>query len=131
MWVRDAEALTKPGDVLYPGQIKGNHVYISFEAAEAVGRVIQTILTSPRVPRRLKDELLYVALTTLRDLEHHKHLEPLAEVMRRHLIEPYGFREQGNYLYILKQCFDQQDHVLRAQLRRFKAELDAALESAI
>ncbi|WP_223532792.1 hypothetical protein [Pseudomonas sp. GL-RE-20] len=126
VWVRDAEALTKPGDVLTPDQREGNHIHISFEAAKAIGHVIQAILLSPRVPRRLKDELLGVALTTLQALEQHAHLAPLARVMRKHLIEPYGFREQNNYLYILKQCFDEQDHMLRAHLRSFSEELDAA-----
>jgi hypothetical protein len=130
-WVRDAEALTKPGDVLLPAQLEGNHIHISFEAAEAIGRVVQTILTSPRVPQRLKDELLGVALTTLRDLEQRAHLAPLARVMRVHLIEPYGFREQNNYLYILKRCFDEQDHVLRAHLGRFSEDLDASRGAAL
>jgi hypothetical protein len=51
--------------------------------------------------------------------------------MRTHLINPYGFREQNNYLYILKQCFDEQDHVLRAYLGRFTEELDAAWGAAL
>lgn len=130
VWIRDAEVLTQPGDVLRPDQLAGNHVYISFEAAEAIGRVIQPILMSPRVPHRLKNELLGVALTTLRDLEQHAHLAPLAEVMRAHLIKPYGFQEQNNYVDILKQCFDGQDHVLRAYLERFSEELDAARGAA-
>jgi len=130
VWVRDAEALTKPGDVLFPDQLEGNHIYISFEAAEAIGRVIQVILMSPRVSRRLKNELFGIALTTLRDLEQHAHLSPLARVMRAHLIEPYGFREKNNYLYILKQSFDEQDPVLRAFLGRFSEELDAAWGAA-
>lgn len=126
VWVKDADALTKPGDVLLPDQLEGNHIYISFEAAEASGRVVKAILMSPRVPKRLKEQLLGVALTTLRDLEQTAHLAPLARVMRAHLIEPYGFREQNNYLHILKQCFDEQDHVLQASLGRFSEELDAA-----
>lgn len=126
VWVRDAEALTEPGDILRPDQLEGNHIYIAFEAAEAIGRVIKIILMSPRVPCRLKHELLSVALTTLRDLEKRAHLAPLARVMRAHLIEPYSFLKQSNYLYTLKQCFDEQDHVLRAQLRCFSEELDAA-----
>jgi hypothetical protein len=94
VWVGDAAALTTPGDVLRPDQLEGNHIYISFEAAEATGQVIQAILMSPRVPRRLKNELLGIALTTLRGLEQCAHLAPLAMVMRSHLIAPYGFREQ-------------------------------------
>jgi hypothetical protein len=131
VWVEDAVALTKPGDVLLPDQHEGNHIYISFEAAEAIGRVIQSILMSPRVPNRLKGELLGVALTTLRDLEQRPHLAKLATVMRAHLIQPYGFREKNNYLDILKQCFDEQDHVLRAHLGRFSEELDVAQEAAL
>src|SRR5690606_25138032 len=125
VWVRDAEALARPGDALLSDQREGSHVYISFQAAEAIGRVIQTILMSPRVPRGLKGQLLRVALTTLRDLEQRAHLTPLARVMRVHLIEPYGFKEQNNYLGILKLCFDEQDHVLRADLGRFSKALDA------
>lgn len=131
VWVKDAVALTKPGDVLLPDQLEGNHIYISFEAAESIGRVIQTILMSPRVPHRLKNQLFGVVLTTLRDLEQCTHLASLAGVMRAHLIEPYGFREQPNYLNILKQCFDEQDHVLRAYLGRFSEELDAAQGNAL
>lgn len=127
VWVRDADALTKPGEGALTDHSEGNHVHISFEAAEAIGRVIQPILMSPRVPFQLKQELLGVALTTLRDLEQHAHLAKLASVMREHLIKPYGFREQNNYLYALKQCFDEQDHVLRAQLGRLNEELNAAL----
>lgn len=124
-WIKDAEELTKPGDVVAADQLDGEHVYIAFEAAEAIGGVIQPILMSPRVTRRLKEALLGMALTALRDLEHREHLRPLANVMRAHLIQPYGIRD-NNYLYILKRCFDEQDHVLRAHLGSFRDALDAA-----
>lgn len=127
VWVWDAEALTKPGDVLRSDQYEGGHIYISFEAAEAIGCVIHAILMSPRVPHRLKSELLGVALKTLKNMECRSHLEVLATVMRAHLIEPYGFREQNNYLVILKQCFDEQDPEFRAGLEHFSGELNAAL----
>lgn len=127
VWVRDAEALTNPGEEPLPDHPDSNHVHISFEAAEVIGRVIQVILMSPRVPNRLKEELLGVALYTLRDLEQCAHLAPLASAMRANLIEPYGFREQNSYLYVLKQCFDEQDHVLRAHLRRLNEQLNAAM----
>lgn len=103
---------------------------ISFEAAEAIGRVIQPILMSPCVTQRLKQELLGMALTTLRDLEQRAHLAPLA-VMRAHLVNPYGFRHQNNYLDVLKQCFDEQDHVLRAHLGRLNEDLNTALGATL
>jgi len=129
-WVREAEILTTPEQQISAEQLEGDHVFIAFEAAEAVGRVLQPILGSPNVTWRLKSKLLGVALSALRDLQQQRQLEPLATVLRRHLIEPYGFRESHERLSILKQCFDDQDHVLRAHLGRFEAELDAALAVA-
>lgn len=131
VWVRDAEALTERGVVALPNQLDGNHIYIAFEAAEAIGRVIQPILMSSHLPLRLKVELLGVALTTLQDLQKYEHLKLLAKVMRSHLIEPYGFREKNDYLYVLKQCFDKQDPVLRAHLALFSQELRTAGEAAL
>lgn len=130
VWVRDAEALIQGDDIARPNQLEGDHIYISFEAAEAMGRVIQVILMSPRVPLRLKSELLSVALGTLKDLQKHANLAELARVTRTRLIEPYGYREKNNYVQILKQFFDDQDHVLRAHLALFKEELDDAREAA-
>jgi len=131
VWIRDADSLTRPDEELLPDHPEGNHVHISFEAAEAIGRVIHPILMSPRVTRRLKQELLSVALTALRDLERRAHLAPLSKVMREHLIKPYGFKEQDNYLYALKHGFDEQDHVLRSCLGRFNEELNKALDTEL
>lgn len=130
-WVREAQFLTNPGDVLLPDQHEGNHVYISFEAVDAIGRVIHSILTSARVSHQLKIELFGMALTTLRDIELYAHLAPLAELMRTHLIQPYGFSAEIDYLYILKRYFNEQDHVLLADLDRFSLDLDAARESSL
>lgn len=129
-WIRDADSLTQPDDVLLPDQWEGAHVHISFEAAQAIGRVMHAILISPRVTHRLKDELLGMALTALRDLERREHLRPLARVLEAHLIEPYGFREHNRYLDALKRCFDGQDHVLRAELGPFRDALEAAIGTA-
>jgi hypothetical protein len=51
--------------------------------------------------------------------------------MRANLIEPLGFREQNCYLHMLKQCYDEQVHLLQAHLGRFSAELDAAQGDAL
>ena len=72
-----------------------------------------------------------MALTALRELEACKHLHPLADVLRAHLIEPYGFNEGPAYLSALKGHFDKQDHALRAHLRSFKDALDAARAAAM
>lgn len=129
VWIRDAAVLTEPSDVLHQNQPERSHIYISFEAAEAIGRVIQVVLMSTRVTQRVKQELLSVALDTLRYLEGYTHLLPLAGVMRAHLIEPYGYSQHNDYLITLKQYFDEQDHILKDQLGRFNEDLNAALET--
>lgn len=130
VWIRDAEALTEPGEVLHQYPHERSHIYISFEAAEAIGRVIQVILMSNRVTHQVKRELLGLALTTLRDLDRFAHLSPLAKVMRTHLIEPYEYSRDNDYLFTLKHCFEEQDHILRAHLGSFNEELNAAIEAS-
>lgn len=129
VWIRDAEALTEPGEVLHQYPHERNHIYISFEAAEAIGRVIQVILMSTRVTHQVKHESLEVALSTLQFLEGYAHLSHLAGVMRANLIEPYEYSRDNDYLFTLKQCFDEQDHILRAKLEGFNEELNAAIET--
>ena len=130
-WISDAECLTLPDDVLLPDQREGKHIYISFQAAEALGRVIHTIMISTGVTPRLKVELLGMALTTLRDIEQQPQLGKLAGVMRAHLIYPYGLGAERDYIYVLMQYLNEQDHVLQSSLGRFSDELDAARENVL
>lgn len=129
-WIGEAKELTTHDDKLHPDQREGKHVFISFEAAQAIGTVIQTILMSSRVTWRLKKELLGVVLANLRNLEKHEHLKALSSVMRTHIITHYGFTLHSGYLHTLKQCFDEQDPEIRCQLVEFSRELDVAQEAA-
>ncbi|MFG6464017.1 hypothetical protein ACG04Q_20765 [Roseateles sp. DXS20W] len=130
-WIDDAEHLTgEEKNVVTPDQTDGNHVYISFQAAEALGRVMQPILLSDRVTSRVQEQLLTSALHMLRRLEQQDHLSALAASVRTHLIYPYGPGHCEEYLPLLKACFQAQDHVLRADLPTFRLELDEALEGA-
>jgi len=127
VWIAEAGVLTAPGDELERAQQDGDHAFISFEAAETIGRVIHPIFMSSCVSWGLKKQLLTVALSTLKELETFVHLAPLAEVMRASLIQPYHLPERDEYLSTLRRAFNAQDHVLRMQLNVFKQQLDAAL----
>lgn len=131
VWLKDAEYLADPELVFRPDQVDGNHIYISFQAAKAIGLVMRPILISTRVPYQLKCELLQVALHALRDLERCVHLNRLTIELRNHLIEPYEFQEKPGYLQMLQRCFEEQDHVLKAELESFGDQLYAALQAAI
>lgn len=127
VWVSDAETLTEVGDDPVHAQLDGKHIYISFEAAQAIGRVMEVILMSPRVTLRLKNALLGLTLNTLQRVEERPHLAPLAKVMRTHLIEPYGYWQENNYLNVLKRCFDEQDPARRIHYERFSDDLNARI----
>lgn len=131
VWIRDAEALANPEVVYHGNQLEGNHIYISFEAAKAIGLVLRPILLAMHVSKRLKCDLLRLTLNALRSIEQCPHLTHLAKSMRDHLIEPYEIKDRPDYLRILQQCFDDQDHVLRADLEVFGDELDNALRAAL
>jgi hypothetical protein len=130
-WIDDAEHLTREEkNVVTPDQTEGNHVYISFEAAEALGRVMQPILMSTRVTSRVQQQLLASVLHMLRRLEQQDHLSTLAASIRTHLIYPYGPGHREEYLPLLVACFQAQDYELRAGVPMFRQALDEALETA-
>lgn len=130
-WIDDAAYLTRTEkNAVRSDQTDGSHVYISFQAAEALGRVVQPILLSERVTSRVQEQLLASALRVLRRLEQQDHLSALAASVRTHLIYPYGPGHREEYLPLLRACFHKQDHVLRAELSRFQQELDVAIKGA-
>lgn len=125
-WIDDAERLTTHGDELGPEVLEGRHVYISFEAAEALPGVLEPILRSDRVPSRLKEELLTVALNTVERLDRHPQLEPLAAFLIESMVRPYRMAPNEAYLRELRSSYSAQDHVLRARMQRFERALGGA-----
>jgi len=130
-WIAESVELTTLDDMLTRNQEEGDHLYISFEAADAIGRVLQPILMAPCVPQQLKTQLFGIAFFALKELETYPRLAPLASLMRNRLIDPYdsGYQNRDHYLTKLQLVFSKQDHMLRIQLRTLKDELDAALAS--
>jgi hypothetical protein len=126
-WIDDAARLTAPGEAVAADSLEGDHVYIAFEAAEAVGRVLEPILCTNRVTARLKSELLAVVLGLVRRVEQHEHLSELATAVVTSVINPYGFKLNATYLAELSACYGAQDHVLRAQTPRFGKALATAV----
>lgn len=125
-WIRDAEVLTQNDADIDPLQQEGDHVYISFEAATAIGHVMEPILMSPNLHHGIKEELLTVVLHGLKKMEQKSHLAPIADVMRKALIFPYASRNPS-YIEALKEHLDHQDHMLRAGLDMLRNDINAAL----
>ena len=126
-WIRDAEALTEPGDVISRDGSKGPNIYICFEASEALGRVLKPVLMSDKFSDRFKSMILGVALHVFRDISRCSNLAPLALTVQKYLISPYDFSEGGEYLGLLRFYYESQDHVLISQTKKIRDAINAAL----
>lgn len=125
-WIEEAEHVSSEGDALTQDQLEGRHAYISFEAAGAIGGVMQSILRADNLTDRLKDELLSVVLSSLKRLERKTRLAPLARAVEQSIVLPYGFRSSGDYLATLQKHYEAQDHVLRRETTNFADALAKA-----
>ncbi len=125
-WIEEAASVTAAGDIVTPDAIAGQHIHISFEATEALGGVMQTILSSDRITRRLKEELLQVVLHTYERIAREPQLDPLARVLVEKLIRPYGFAPRDGHIEMLADCYRKQDHILKGRVRGFEHALRGA-----
>jgi len=126
-WIEDAARLTQRDDVVSAEDVEGRHVYISFEAAEALGRVLEPILRSDHVASGLKKELLSVVLGLLRRIKQHQQLSALFSAVIKSVIYPHDYKATRDYVRVLRDCYDAQDHVLRAQNPDFGQALERAI----
>lgn len=127
-WIEEAERVTEDGDQLDVVSRDGRHAYISFQASDAIGPVMQSILQSEKLSERLKDELLGAMLMSFKRVNAIPRLTPLARAFIGSVVRPYGFTARDGYIEELINRYDQQDHVLRAETPAFRQAIaDAAV----
>lgn len=119
-WIEEAIEITDKNDVVTPVQSEGHHVYIAFEAATALGGVIQSIFLSSKVPNRLKCQLLSVVLHAYKRVRQNVQLNSLVQTMEQSIVRPYNMKARRGYLDILRQVYFRQDHVLRLDTQDFQ-----------
>lgn len=129
-WVEDAERVSDPDQPLAEDQMEGRHAHISFEAASAIGPVLNSILLADNVTDRLKDELIGVVLYTLRRIGGRAHLAPLSRAVESSIVRPFGFSPTREYLELVALHYGNQDHELRGVTKQLEAAIDEALKSA-
>lgn len=125
-WIEDSIHVTEDTAVLSPDQTEAQHAYISFQAAEALGGVMQSALSSDKVTERLKVELLENILFMLRRLARKRHLEPVIRAVLAYLMNPYGMGLNAKHLSAIERIYMAQDHVLRGDTRVFAQVLATA-----
>lgn len=125
-WIEDSLRVTEDTTVLSPDQTEGQHAYISFQAAEALGGVMQSALSSDKVTERLKIELLENVLFMLRRLARKRHLQPVIRAVLAYLMNPYGMGLNAKHLSAIERIYIAQDHVLRGETPAFAQVLATA-----
>jgi hypothetical protein len=126
-WIREAENLVEPGDVVSRDGDVGPCIYICFEASEAIGRVLKHVLMSEKFTDRFKTMMLCTVLHAYRDISRCSHLWLLSLSLQRYVISPYEFFRDDEYLSLLMYYYRSQDHVLTSETKKFGDAIDAAL----
>lgn len=126
-WIRDAEVLTEPGEVVSRDGSEGSNIYISFEASEALGRVLKPVLESDKFTDKYKTMIFGVVLHLFRDISCRSNLAPLSLSVLKYVISPHDFSEDGEYLGLLKFYYESQDHVLISQTKKFGVAINSAM----
>ena len=129
-WIEDALRATDDGSALSSDQTEGHHAYISFQAAEALGGVMQSALSSDKLTERLKVELLQNILFMLRRLTRKHHLAPLVRSVLAYLMNPYGMGLNAKHIDAIERIYAKQDHVLRGDTKVF-ADVLATAKNAL
>lgn len=130
-WIEESMRVTDPKATaeLSKDQVEGAHAFIAFEAAEALGRVMHSVLASEKATERLKGELLENILFMLRRVAKMPHLSPLVRAVMAALVNPYLFGAQATHLDALSQVYSKQDHRLRDDTKDFAQVLTDARAS--
>lgn len=129
-WIEDALYVTDDGAVHSPDLRFGHHAYISFQAAEALGGVIRSVLSSDKLSERLQVELLKCILFMLRRLARKAHLQPLVRSVVAYLMNPYGMGLNANHIDTLDRIYAKQDYPLRGDTQIF-ADVLATAKNAL
>lgn len=128
-WIEDALRVTDDGSALSPDRMTGRHAYISFQAAQALGGVMQSALSSDKLPERLKDDLVECILKMLRRLMCKAHLEPLVRSVLAYLMNPYGMGLNAKHIDTIARIYANQDYGLRNDTKVFADVLATAKDA--
>lgn len=126
-WVEEAIKLTRDRGVVMQDQLEGDHVYIAFEAAKALGGVMEAILSSEKVSHRLKEELLTMVVRTYSRVKQAPNLVALLAAIKMAMVRPFSMRGKRTYLLALDATYAEVDYILRMETEDFEEAIQNAL----
>ena len=101
---------------------------ISKQAADAFGRVVQSILASPKIDDRFKGYMLEICLERYKRFQNRKDANTVAHVFINSMIFGDEYTTQKSYRRELHRIFQELDHVLRRDVKIFGMALEHSLE---
>jgi hypothetical protein len=102
--------------------------YISKQAADALGRIVQSILVSPKLDDRFKGYMLEICLERYKRFQSRKDANTVSHVFINSMIFGEEFTTKKGYRRELHRTFQELDHVLRRDVKSFGLALERSLE---
>ena len=128
-WVEDFIDV-KPNSIAEQvrNQVGFDGQYISKQAADALGRIVQSILASPKIDDRFKGYMLEICLERYKRFQNRKDANTVAHVFVNSMIFGDEYTTQKSYRRELHRIFQELDHVLRRDVKSFGLALEHSLE---
>ncbi|AZD54282.1 hypothetical protein C4K19_2495 [Pseudomonas chlororaphis subsp. aurantiaca] len=101
--------------------------YISKEATNALGSIIQSILLSPKIDDRFKGYMLEISLDRFKRLQKRKDTAPVARAFIKSIILGEELSTKQDYRRELHRIYERLDHTLRHDVESFGWALKQSL----
>ncbi|WP_150636721.1 hypothetical protein [Pseudomonas fluorescens] len=102
--------------------------YISKQAADALGRIVQSILVSPKIDDRFKGYVLEISLERYKRFQNRKDANTVAHAFINAMIFGDAYTTKKVYRRELHRAFQDLDHVLRRDVESFGLALERSLD---
>lgn len=100
--------------------------YIPEKATDALGTIVQSIISSPKIDDRFKHYMLEVSLSRYKRIKNTPRVAAVAQSFIKSLIYGLDLPTEPGYRHELHRVFGQLDHVLRHEIPEFAQALEDA-----
>ena len=100
--------------------------YISEQATNALGTIVQSVIRSSKIDDRFKHYMLEISLSRYKRIKNTQRVAVVAQSFIKSLIYGLDLPTKPAYRHELRRLFEQLDHVLRFEIPEFAQALEDA-----
>lgn len=100
--------------------------YIPEKATDALGTIVQSIISSPKIDDRFKHYMLEISLSRYKRIKNTQRVAVVAQIFIKSLIYGLDLPTKPDYRHELRRVFGKLDHVLRHDIPEFAQALEGA-----